>query len=315
MSVPHWLITLRNVPAHFITWLVIGLARVLPEQASYRLGRGLALLTWNCFPRWRRTSQRNLELFYQHTPPEECPSRREMQRIARQAAINLGYHTMEFIRMGRLPVEQALELVVEEEGVENYFEALKLGRGVVGLAMHYGNWEMSGCYLSQRVKAVHAVGKEQRDDFFTRIVFPWRAKFGVRNIYAGDKVNSAILRALKDNFILGLLADQNGGQRGNFAPFCGIPASTAQGPAALALKTGAPILLTLCVRLSPGRLRFVVKPPLDVSGLPEERHAALIELMTRMNATYEQVLREDPTQWLWGHKRWKTRPPGAPKLY
>jgi Kdo2-lipid IVA lauroyltransferase/acyltransferase len=315
VAIPHWVISLRNAPAHFVTWGVIGLARILPETATYRLGRGLALLTWNCFPRWQRTSLRNLELFYQHTPEGERPSRLEMRRIARDAAINLGYHTMEFIRMGRLPVERALEMVVEEHGVEHYFEALKLGRGVVGLAMHYGNWEMSGCYVSQRVKQLYAVGKEQRDDFFTRIVFPWREKFGVRNIFAGDKVQSTILRSLKENCVLGLLADQNGGRRGNFAPFCGIPASTAQGPAALALKTGAPILMTLCVRIAPGRLRMVVKPPLDTSGLPQDRHEALIELMTRMNAAYEAVIREDPTQWLWGHKRWKTRPPGEPSLY
>lgn len=309
------MITVRNSPAHLITWIVIGLARILPEHTTYRLGRSLALLTWNCFPRWRRTSQRNLELFYESMPEAQRPTPAEMRAIARQAAVNLGYHTMEFIRMGRLPVAQALQMVVEEQGIEHYFDALKLGRGVIGLAMHYGNWEMSGCYLSQRVKPVHAVGKEQRDDFFTRIVFPWRTKYGVRNIYAGDKVNSAILRALKDNHILGLLADQNGGQRGTFAPFCGRLASTVQGPAALALKTGAPILLTLCVRLGPGRLRFVVKPPLDVSNLPEDKQQALLELMARMNATYEAVIREDPTQWLWGHKRWKTRPPGEPGLY
>jgi Kdo2-lipid IVA lauroyltransferase/acyltransferase len=315
VSVPRWLITLRNAPAHAATMLVIGLVRLLPEQRALGMGRALALLVWWLFPRWRSTSQRNLELFYAPMPAQDRPSVSAMRSIGRQAAINLGYHVIEFIRMGCLPVEQALQMVVEEEGVDYYHAALEQGKGAIGLAMHYGNWEMSGAYTTYRVKPVYAVGKEQRDDFFTRIVFPWRSHFGIRNIYAGDKVNSAILRALKENTVLGLLADQNGGQRGTFAPFCGIPASTVQGPAALALKTGAPILLTYCQRISPGRLRYIVKPPLDMTNLPNNREAAIMEVLSRMNAAYEAAIKEDPTQWLWGHKRWKTRPPGEPLLY
>lgn len=295
----------------------MGLSRLLPERAALGLGKALALATWWLFPRWRRTSLRNLELFYQHAPAGQRPTLAAQRQIARQAAINLGYHVMEFIRMGQLQNAKALAMVVEEEGVKYYTDALQQGRGVIGLAMHYGNWEMCGAYCAQRIRpsALFVVGKEQRDDFFTRIAFPWRAKYGIHNIYAGDKVNSAILRALKENAMLGLLADQNGGQRGAFAPFCGIVASTVRGPAALALKTGAPIILSICKRLSPGRFRFIVLPPLDLSGLPEDREQAIAVVLARMNQLYEAVLREDPSQWLWGHKRWKTRPPGEPLLY
>jgi Kdo2-lipid IVA lauroyltransferase/acyltransferase len=317
VAMTDWLASLRNAPLHALAWLTMLLSRLLPERAALRFGQTLALATWWVFPRWRRTSLRNLELFYQNSPADEQPSRAAKLFIARQAAINLGYHVIEFIRMGQLPVEQALAMVVEEEGIEHYTEAFKLGRGVIGLAMHYGNWEMCAAYCTHRMQpiAVNVVGKEQRDDFFTRIAFPWRAKYGIRNIYAGDKVNSAILRALKDNEMLGLAADQNGGQHGVFAPFCGISASTVKGPAALALKTGAPLVLSICKRLSPGRFRFIVMPPLDMSGLPQDRELAIVEVLARMNACYEAVLREDPTQWLWGHKRWKTRPPGGPLLY
>jgi KDO2-lipid IV(A) lauroyltransferase len=315
MAAPRWVYTLRNAPVRLAVLLVIGLVRIMPAGSALSLGKGLALLTWWCFPRWRRTSLRNLELFYNAGPPADRPSRREMAQIARQAAVNLGYCAVEFIRMSFLPVKQALAMVVEEEGVEHYVRALELGRGVIGLAMHFGNWELSGAYLTHRVRTVHAVGKEQRDDFFTNLVFPWRARYGIKNIYAGDKVNSAILRALKANGILGLLADQNGGRRGTFAPFCSIPASTVAGPAALALKTGAPMLVSVCQRLGPGRLKLIVKPPLDTSCLPSEKDAAVAELLARMNRAYEEVIREDPTNWLWGHKRWKTRPPGEPSLY
>lgn len=310
MALPGWVYNLRNAPLRGFTRLLIWLVRLLPRRGALAFGGWLAKIIWSLMPRWRATSLRNLELFF-----GDALSRRERVAIGRRAAINLGYHVVEFIQLGFLPVDEALGMVEAREGEEHLRRALEAGHGVIGLAMHYGNWEMSGAYLSKRIHPLYAVGKEQRDDFFTRLAFPWRSRYDIRNIMAGDKVNSAIVKALKGNFVLGLLADQNGGKSGTFAPFSGIEASTVAGPAALALKFGAPLMVVYCRRLGPGRLKFVVEPPLDTSGLPEDKDAAIRELLTRINAAYETVIRADPTQWLWGHKRWKTRPPGDPPLY
>jgi KDO2-lipid IV(A) lauroyltransferase len=310
VALPDWVYNLRNAPLRGFTRLLIWLVRLLPRRAALSFGGWLAKIVWVLMPRWRYTSIRNLELLFSDTL-----SHGERVAIGRQAAVNLGYHVVEFIQMGFLPVDRALEMVVESEGEEHLREALRSGGGVIGLAMHYGNWELSGAYLSKRINPLYAVGKEQRDDFFTKLAFPWRARFDIRNIMAGDKVNSAIVRALRENCVLGLLADQNGGKNGTFAPFGGIEASTVAGPAALALKFGSPLLVVYCRRLSPGRLKFVVKPPLSTADLPAGKDAAIRELLTRINAAYEEVIREDPTQWLWGHKRWKTRPQGDNPLY
>lgn len=286
------------------------MVRLLPRRSALGFGGNLAKIVWLLMPRWRYTSTRNLELFFGGSL-----SRRECIQTARKAAINLGYQVVEFIQMGFMKIDDALGMVVESEGEEHFHQALTANNGVIGLAMHYGNWELSGAYVSKRIHVLYAVGKEQRDDFFTQLAFPWRQRYDIRNIMAGDKVNSAIIRALKHNNVLGLLADQNGGLSGTFAPFCGIEASTVAGPAALALKFGSPLIVVYCRRLSPGKFRFVAKPPLDISGLPEDKDAALRELLARINAAYEEVIREDPTQWLWGHKRWKTRPEGENPLY
>ncbi len=284
--------------------------RLLPVRAAYGLGRGLALAAWRAMPRWRKTASRNLELMFgdRYTPEERLA-------IGRVSAIHLGYYVIELIQMGIHSKEDGLAMVVETEGVEHYRAALEQGHGVIGLAMHYGNWDLSGAYLQNTVRTLYAVGKPQRDEFFTNLVFPWRAKYGMQNIFSGKRANSAILRALKDNCILGLLADQNGGSTGTFAPLAGIPASTVPGPAGLALKTGAALIVTYTKRLGPGRHRFVAKAPLDVSGLPEDKDAALVELLGRINQAYWEVLAEDPVQWLWGHKRFKTRPAGEAWLY
>jgi KDO2-lipid IV(A) lauroyltransferase len=323
VRLPRPLFLLQRSLLHGVTYAVIGLVRSLPERAGYALGGGLARLAWNCMPRWRRTADTNLRLFYKHDAlGEDTPEAlRGRMKIARAAAINLGYHAIEFIRMGFLPVERALAMVVESEGEEHLRESLALGKGVVALGMHYGNWELAGAKL-MTIHQLYAVGKEQRDTFFTNIAFPWRAKYGIENIMSADKVNSAILRALQDGNILGLIADQNGGRKGTFASFAGTRASTVLGPAALAMRHDAPLHLVYTHRIAPGKVQFIVRPRLrldDVSGYDvatgRYTREALVECLERINALYEEVLREDPTQWLWGHPRWKTRPPGEPPLY
>jgi KDO2-lipid IV(A) lauroyltransferase len=323
LRLPRPLFLLQRKLLHALTYLVIGLVRILPEQAGYAIGRFVATAAWNCTPRWRRTSEINLRLFYKGEPlgadtPEAHKGR---MRIGRAAAINLGYHAIEFIRMGFLPLEQALAMVVEVEGEEYIRAGAAAGKGVIAVGMHYGNWEVAGAKLNA-VHQLYAVGKEQRDEFFTNLAFPWRARFGIHNIAAGDKVNSAILRALRDGYVLGLVADQNGGRRGTFADFAGTPASTVAGPAALALRQGAPLHFVYCRRLAPGKLRFIVSPRLavdDIEGYDANSgrytQEALVQCLERINAKYEQILREDPTQWLWGHPRWKTRPAGEPSFY
>jgi Kdo2-lipid IVA lauroyltransferase/acyltransferase len=307
---PQWVYNLRNLPSHLLIKVLILLVRVLPAPAAYAMGRGLTLFAWHTMPRWRHTATRNLELMF-----GERYSPEQRLAIGRESAISLGYYSIELIQMGIHPKEDGLAMVVEAEGLEHYHAALEQGRGVIGLAMHCGNWDLSGAYLHNNVRTLYAVGKEQRDDFFTKLLFPWRAKYGMHNIFSGKHGSSAILRALKSNCILGLLADQNGGSTGTFAPLAGRLASTVPGPAALALKTGAALIVTYTRRLGPGRHRFVAKAPLDVSGLPEDKQAAQVELLGRINQAYWDVLAEDPTQWLWGHKRFKTRPPGEPWLY
>jgi KDO2-lipid IV(A) lauroyltransferase len=305
-----WLYALRNLPLRLFAYILIGLVRVLPERGAYAFGGGLGRLIWTLFPRWRGTAMRNLELLF----GDEL-SAAQRAAIGRESASHIGWYVAEFIRMGYVPVEQGLAMVTEVDGAEHLHRALEDGHGVIGLAMHYGNWDLSGAYLTSRIRQLYAVGKPQQDEFFTRIAFPWRARYGIRNIMSGNRLNSAILRALKENCVLGLLADQNGGTTGIFAPFAGKLASTVPGPAALALKTGAPLLVIYTYRLAPGRHKLVIKPPLDTSGLPPGKDEAMVELLGRINAAYVEVIRTDPAQWLLGHKRWKTRPSGEAWLY
>jgi KDO2-lipid IV(A) lauroyltransferase len=307
VKLPPWLYRVRNAPLHLLTLLLLGMVRVLPLRTSLAVGQALAGAAWALMPRWRRTARRNLELLHQSLPAWARPTPEELDE--------LGCEVIEFMHMGLAPPETALRMVVGSSGDEHLRAALEQGKGAIAIGLHFGNWELSGAYISRYIAPLNAVGKEQRDHFFTRFAFAWRVKYGIKGIVTGKQATSILLRTLKENGVLGLISDQNGGKAGLFAPFCGIMASCAPGAAALALKTGAPALAVYAERLAPGQLRWGCTPPVDTSGLPSDPAAAQVEMQTRVNALVESVVRRDPSQWLLGHKRWRTRPPGEPDLY
>jgi Kdo2-lipid IVA lauroyltransferase/acyltransferase len=308
--VPQWVYNLRNAPLRGLTRLALFCIGLLPPRLGYRFGRGLALSVWALFPGWRRTTLRNIELFF-----GDALDASQRQALGRQAAEQFGYHIIDFVFTTRRSGEQTTQLLGAVQGLEHYQTALAAGGGAIMLGLHLGSWELSCLALKDIEARVLVLVKEQRDPFFSRLQLPLFEKFGVRRLPVTRRALAEVVQALRGNEVLWLAADQNGGSTGVFVPFCGRLASTAPGAAAFALKTGAPLLLTYVVRQSPGVSQIHVEPPLDVSGLPEDRKAAELELLRRINVAYERVIRDYPAQWLWGHKRWKTRPPGEAPLY
>jgi len=115
------------------------------------------------------------------------------------------------------------------------------------------------------------------------------------------------LRTLKDKNAVGFFADQNAGEQGVFVDFFGKLASTARGPVALALKTGAPIIFSLDIRLPNDKHRVYISPPIHLEKTNDTEKD--IEKWTRkLMETLEGYIIEYPEQWLWLHNRWKTRP-------
>jgi KDO2-lipid IV(A) lauroyltransferase len=113
--------------------------------------------------------------------------------------------------------------------------------------------------------------------------------------------------ALRANRWVAMLADQDARRHGVFVPFFGRSASTPVGPAALALRAGAPIIMGFDRRLPDGRHRLVIEPPLEIEN-PEASDAAL-RLTAAHTARLEARVREQPPLWFWLHRRWKTSPP------
>jgi len=196
--------------------------------------------------------------------------------------------------------------MVTLKGEEHLQWCVQQGKGTLIITAHYGNWEIAARYLTQcKGYVLNVVARDADDSATTLLVNRIREQGGYRVFPRGQAVR-AVLQALKRNELVAMLPDQNAGDV--FVPFFGRLAGTVAGPALLALRSGAPILPVFCTRQPDNTYLFEMLPPFVVqpSG---DKERDVTETMAHITALIEQQVRKHPSQWLWLHNRWKTRPP------
>ena len=195
------------------------------------------------------------------------------------------------------------------KGLEHYLEAKKAGRGILFATAHFGNWELSAFAHALMTEPMHIMIRPLDNPGIDRLVETRRQLSGNHLIIKWDSART-VLRALHQNDAVGVLIDQNTSlEEGVFVNFFGTPACANLAFAKIAAKTGAAVIPGFAV-WSEDESKYILKfhPPLEISGDPSED-------TRRLHAVLEDVIREHPGQWLWIHRRWKTRPPGEPSLY
>src|SRR2546425_13020401 len=287
-----------------------GALAALPLGAALRAGELVALVAYALDRPHRRIGMRNLEIAF----PEKRV--RERRRILRASFLNLGRMATELARLPRLSAERLRDMVrfVDEEW---WREAMSWERstGVLVLSGHFGNWELLVFAHGMRGHPVHMVHRTIANPLVDRWLNALRARAGTRTIRKRHAAR-AVLAALHERGFLVLPFDQNSTRGlGVFVDFFGCPASTNAGMARIALRTNAPLVPVFIVRQGrSARHRVHVLPTLQV-----ERGDDPVEDVRRntqrFTAVFEEMVRRYPDQWLWMHKRWKTRPPGESRIY
>ncbi len=184
-------------------------------------------------------------------------------------------------------------------------EALALGRGVIFVTAHLGSWELMAATLARLGYPIHTVAKRSYDDRFTKMIETARSRFGVRAVYRGDPgAAAAMLRVLRGNGILGFLIDQDTDVPSVFAPFFGKPAKTPSGPAVFALRTGAPIVVGTISRKGG-------TPMHRIDIVQAAQGSDVYDTTAALNRLLEARIRRHPSEWVWFHRRWKSRPDGV----
>ena len=289
-------------------WLVLKTLQLLPRPVARFLSASIARLLYWLTPRLRRVADQNLRMALPSLSPAEH------ERICRGVYRSLGRLLAECARFPRLNRSNIGD-ILDYEGLEHYQAAVAKGRGVLFLTAHLGAWELGAFGHAVNGYPLAVVYRPLDNPLLDHLVNRYRSLSGNKLI---DKRESAreILSALARGETVGILADQNTlGEEGVFVNFFGIPASTTSGIAKIALRTGAVVVPAFCVWEEQTRkFRIHFRPALQLATTGDS--ARDVQAATaQMAQVIEQFVRKYPDQWLWVHRRWKTRPPGDGSLY
>jgi len=292
-------------------WLVLAVARTLgwlPRRLARLLVR---ILTWTAYlslGRLRGVGERNLELALPQL------SSKARKKILRHVFRNLGWQLVEFCRLPRYTAENTRHWI-RTEGLEHYLAAQARGRGVLVLTGHLGSWELSSFYHSlmghPMGMVIRRLDNRLLDEYVNRI----RCLHG-NHVLHKDDFARGLLHAMRAGETVGILMDTNmTPPQGEFVRFFGTMACTASGLARVALKTGAAVLPGFLL-WEPSERKYVMHFGPELSFTKTGDHEAdILDATQRCNDVLEAWIRRYPDQWLWIHRRWKTRPPGEPGLY
>lgn len=262
-----------------------------------RLARVYIKLVDLGIPRLRRTARKNLEI-------ANIPDKGIVDGVFRSMARLLATFAR-FPRMTAANIHQWIRY----DGLENYQNALARGRGVLVATAHLGNWELSAFAHAWMTAPMHIVVRPLDNPLIDKLVERRRSLSGNRVIEKKDAARG-ILRALAANEAVGILIDQNTTpDQGVFVDCFGVKACAGSAFVKLAHRSGAAVVPGYAL-WSQDENRYILRfyPAIEMTGDVQED-------TQRIHSHLENVIRQHPDQWLWIHRRWKTRPTGENPIY
>ncbi|HEY6006310.1 MAG TPA: lipid A biosynthesis acyltransferase [Anaeromyxobacter sp.] len=279
---------------------------LLPLPIATAIGAWLGRAGWALSSRLRRDMRASLSVAF----PEKSAAERDA--IARASLVHLGRVGGEVITMRRWAPRLDELVDASPEAVATVERAWARRRGIIFVLGHIGNWELTS-RLSRYVQPNAAIAKRSWHRSLDEFVERFRAENGVGTFWRDDpSTGRSMLKLFKQGGALGILIDQDIEDVQNvFVPFFGRAAATPRAAADFALRFGAALLVVTCHRRGP-RVRDGHR--LEVEELPvradaPDREAEVLRLTAACAAIQERAIRRHPSEWVWMHQRWKTRPP------
>jgi len=281
----------------------IKLMSLFPLNVARNIGKVLGYCAYLANSRMYKTSLTNLQLCFPDL------SSQERKILARKSLMHTGMMLAECGSVWLWPVEKILRKIEDVEGADLLQNARDLGKGVVIIGPHHGNWELVGLYLSAlgKISLLYQTPKHKDLDALLTMA---RSRGRAKLYPARTKGVAAILSALKHGEMVGILPDQTPGLKaGEFAPFFGNDAYTMTLISRLIQKTGAKAFLVYAKRTGKG-FKIVIKES-DNDIYAEHMPTSLIGL----NKTVELAVKDAPEQYQWEYKRFRHQPEGKQEPY
>lgn len=297
---------------------MIALLGLLPRGLAIRTGIGLARAFRAVTGGRRDAAMTNLRIAF---PDLSDPER---EAIFRRSIDNLGRVLGEVAQFRRYDAARLAELVEfsfesddaqTRERSDYFYRERRKGRGAIIASPHLGNWEIGVMAYSALREPLTYLARPLDNPLLEDYTERMRSRFGNRPV---AKTNGllAVMDILRRGGIVGLLPDVNVQQKdGFFVPFFGVEACTTGGVAMLAKRTNA-MIVPMCTPWEESLGRYVVRyGDIIEPSSTGDRHRDVIETTAAMTLAMERFIRAYPDQWIWTHKRWKTRPDGEPPIY
>ena len=297
----------RRPALEYLTYLavrgLVALAQMLTIEQAYALAGFLAWVLYRVDVRHRRVGVENLEVAFgdRYTPEERDRIVREVFRHFCCMAMEL-MHTPR--RMHLTNYRDHVDLVGHRPILDQLITG---GRPLIFLSGHYGNWELAGYVFGLFGFPTVSIARTLDNPYLDRYLRSFRERTGQFLIPKSGGFDQMV-EVLRSGQVLCFLADQDAGQRGMYVDFFGRPASTHKAIALLAIEHRAPVVVGVARRVGPGfryeiRCEDIIDPD-DLAGTPDDARM----LTQRFTAALERLIRQDPTQYLWLHRRWKHQP-------
>ncbi len=289
----------KRVLFHLAVRGLQGLARGLPRALALRVFAGIAGLVHRVDRPAVRRSLDHLGIAF--GPPDPPDAHR---RLVRAMFAQTGRNLVDVLRPFPADPARAAALV-RFEGLEHLEAARRGGRGVIALSAHLGNWEVLGAALAARGVPVHVVAQKVFERGSDRMLSAWRRRAGI-TVHRRGAGLGGVLRALRDGHVVGMLVDQDTPGPSLFASFFGRPARTPRSPFVLARRAGA-ALVPMWIRMDASGVHVARIEP-EIRAAAGAGAAALAEDAEAWHRRLEAAIRACPDQWVWHHRRWRTRP-------
>jgi Kdo2-lipid IVA lauroyltransferase/acyltransferase len=305
---PREKVSLREKAEFAVVWLTVFKLRHLPRGLSRASGALVGAIAYRLLGRLRSVGLRNLELAFPEMPMAE------REAILRSEYRNLGFLLAEFCKMpGYTPATASR--FIRYQGLDNYLAARDRGKGVLVLTGHLGAWELSSFYHSLMGMPMGMVIRRLDNPLVDAFVNRIRCLHGNRVIHKDDFARG-LIASMRAGETVGILMDTNmTPPQGVFVPFFGVQACTASGMARIAARTGAAVVPGFLL-WEQSEQKYVLHfgKELEVVHTGDSEQDAVVNT-ARFTEAIEGYIRRYPDQWLWMHRRWKTRPPGEEGIY